>query len=399
MSSATSTLSSDIRVISWVSVAHGLSHFFQLALPPLFPYVKETFEVSYAALGLIVTVYYVISGLMQTAAGYAVDRFGPRAMLIFGLVCATAGTLIAATATSFPVLFIAAAIGGIGNAVFHPADLALINGKVNAKHLGYAFSLHQVGGSIGYVIAPLFVVAIAEFHGWRFALLAAGAIGVVFTAICAMQAALSTPVLPRTPAASTAGTIGEGRLLTSRPVLMGFAFFTVQAIALVGFMTFSPTAFAALYSTPLVFAATLLTAFLVGGIAGTLLGGWLVSRTDRHTLLAVLALGIAAVLSALIATGGLALGFLWAVSFGVGVFIGVTNPSRDLLVREMAPPEHRGKVYGFVYSGLDAGSGLSGPIFGWLIDRGWPAGAFALAALCLLLTIPLVFGMRVRKSG
>ena len=63
------------------------------------------------------------------------------------------------------------------------------------------------------------------------------------------------------------------------------------------------------------------------------------------------------------------------------------GPSRDLLVRAAAPPGATGKVYGFVYSGLDLGSALVPLFFGWLIDNDWPRAMYVSAAILLLVTI------------
>ena len=78
-----SSLRSDAHVVGWVGTAHGISHFFQMMLPPLFPVMKDAFGLSYAELGLVTGVFFGVSGVMQTAAGFAVDRYGPRAALLF----------------------------------------------------------------------------------------------------------------------------------------------------------------------------------------------------------------------------------------------------------------------------------------------------------------------------
>jgi MFS transporter, FSR family, fosmidomycin resistance protein len=393
---STTALRDDVHVIGWVGVAHALSHLFQLVMPPLFPYIKDAFELSYAQLGFAVALFYAISGCLQTVAGFAVDRCGPRVVLVFGLTMAASGALIAAAATGYPMLVLAALVGGIGNSVFHPADLALLNAKVAPNRLGYAFSVHSVGGSVGYVAAPIIAVTIAHLFDWRVALAAVGAAGLAFTALLAAQGALVTPRDRRAPAGSSAGTRADLQMLLARPVLLSFAFFLLQAFAMVGFMTFAPTAFAQLYDAPLVFATSLLTAFLVGGIAGTLAGGVLAGRTERHDTVAWLGMLASAVLTGAVATGAMPLALLWPAAFGVGAGMGLASPSRDILVRGIAPIHARGKIYGFVYSGLDAGAGVAPLVFGWLLDRGLAAGTFAIAALCLALAIPVTLGMARR---
>jgi hypothetical protein len=124
VSGATASLRPDARVIGLVGVAHGLSHFFQLCIPPLFPLLREEFGTSYAALGAVLAVFYAVSGVMQTVAGFlaawrAQDSWRGRLM-----PAAPRGGLV----PSFAWLFVAAAIAGLQQRV-PPADLALLNGR------------------------------------------------------------------------------------------------------------------------------------------------------------------------------------------------------------------------------------------------------------------------------
>ena len=98
-----------------------------------------------------------------------------------------------------------------------------------------------------------------------------------------------------------------------------------------------------------------------------------------------------------LATGALALPALPVVMAVTGFALGMTTPSRDMLVRKATPRGASGKVYGFVYSGLDLGSSLTPLLFGWLLDRGEPRAVFVVAAVFLLLTITTV--VQVRRHG
>jgi len=104
MSTAAASLRSDAKVIGLVGLAHGLSHFFQLALPPLFPLLKAEFDVSWSLLGALVATFYVASGVAQFASGFAVDRFGARPLLFAGLGLAAGGTLAASLAQAAALL-------------------------------------------------------------------------------------------------------------------------------------------------------------------------------------------------------------------------------------------------------------------------------------------------------
>jgi MFS family permease len=399
MSAATASLRADAKVISLVGLAHGLSHFFQLVLPPLFPIVKDELGVSYAALGAVMAVFYTVSGIAQTAAGFLVDRLGARIILLAGMVLIAAGAILTGLAPSFPWLFVAAAVGGLGNSVFHPADFALLNAKVSPSRLGHAFGVHGIVGNVGWILAPVFVFPIAQAYGWRVALVAAGVVGLVAFGVLATQRDLGG-AKPRPHAAgkSGAGLRADVDLLLSWPILTCFAFFSLYAITLVGFQTFSTAALTQLYGVPLGIATTALTAFLVGGAVGILTGGFVAAHTNRHTLVTVGGMLVPAVLAIVISTGTLPGGSLVAVMTVAGFGFGAMGPSRDIIVRGIAPEHARGKVYGFVYSGLDVG-GLVGPLlFGTFLDHGRPAWVFAGAAIIMLLAIVTVAGVGRRPT-
>lgn len=396
--SAAASLKADAKIIGLVGLAHGLSHFFQLVLPPLFPMVRDEFGVSYAALGAVMAVFYTVSGITQTAAGFLVDRFGARRILLAGLALVAAGAILTGLAPSFPWLFVAAAVGGLGNSVFHPADFALLNAKVTPSRLGHAFGVHGIVGNVGWVLAPVFVFPIAQAYGWRMAVIAAGALGLVAFALLATQRELGGARARPQAAAGAVGLRADVALLTSWPIMMCFAFFSLYAITLVGFQTFATTALAQLYDVPLLVATTGLTGFLLGGAAGILFGGFVAARTARHTAVAVVGMVVPALLALVIATGALPTASLIAVMTAAGFGFGMMGPSRDIIVRKIAPEHARGKVYGFVYSGLDVG-GLVGPlVFGLFLDKGRPGWVFAGAAVIMLLAIPTVLGIGRRAA-
>jgi MFS family permease len=399
MSTAAASLRTDAKVIGLVAIAHGLSHFFQLVLPPLFPLIKDEFGVSYATIGAVMAVFYTVSGVTQTAAGFLVDRIGARVILLVGMALVAAGAIVAGLAPSFPWLFVAAVIGGLGNSVFHPADFAILNARVTPARLGHAFGVHGIVGNVGWIAAPVFVFPIAQAYGWRVAVIAAGALGLLALGVLATQRHLGG-ARARAQAATRAGAglQADVQLLASWPILTCFAFFSLYAVTLVGFQTFSTAALTQLYDVPLLLAASALTAFLAGGATGILAGGFIAARTDRHAVVAVAGMLVPATVAFVIASGGLPAGALVPVMTVAGFGFGTIGPSRDIIVRGIAPEHARGKVYGFVYSGFDVG-GLVGPLlFGWFLDHGRPAWVFAGAAIIMLIAIPTVVGVGRRSA-
>ena len=163
----------DLRTISLVGLAHGTSHFFHMLLPPLFPVFKESFGLSYAELGLLVTLFFVISGIGQALAGFLVDRIGARPVLFAALGCFAASAASGALAQGYGGLLLAAALAGLGNSPFHPIDFTILNQRVSQARLGHAYAVHGISGNLGWAVAPLVLLGITGLTGsWRWALAA-----------------------------------------------------------------------------------------------------------------------------------------------------------------------------------------------------------------------------------
>ena len=379
-------MKNDTAVIGLVAIAHGASHFFQLVMAPLFPFIKEELGVSYAALGFVVALFYAVSGVCQPLAGFVVDRYGGRTVLIGGVGLLAAGTLVAGLAGSYAVLVLGAAIAGVGNSVFHPADFSIINSRVASGRLGYAYSAHGVAGSLGYASAPVFSGMLGVLFGWHAALIAAAGLGLaVFTLLLANAGKLYV-LESGSRHKSTARQ--DARVLLAAPVVMCFLYFAIYAAGLAGLQSFSVAAMTVQYGVPATLASSALTAYMLGSAGGIFAGGFIASRAARHDFVAAggLAIGTAAILA--IAMGAVPGAALPALLAFAGFSVGATGPSRDMIVRASTPAGATGRVYGFVYSGLDVGS-LATPVFyGWLMDNGMPQGVFY--AICILTGIAIL---------
>ncbi len=391
MTTAASTLRADAQIIGLVGVVHGLSHFFQLAMAPLFPFMKDDFGVGYTELGVALALFFTVSGLAQTLAGFVVDRFGARAILVAGLVLYAVGLALLAAAPSYLWLFPAVVLAGLGNSVFHPGDFALLNAKVHERRLGHAFSVHGIAGNLGYAVAPVVVVPLAVAVGWRTALLACAAVAAVAALVVALQPMLHMAPVRRAAAVTrSGGWRSDVRLLASLPIVLGFVFFVLYATVLLAFQSFTVPTLRAYFDMPLAAATTALTAFLVGGAGGMLAGGVIAARTAHHAGVAAAGILAAAIIALLLASGWVPAA-LAVVGMGLmGFALGCLGPSRDIIIRRIAPDHARGKVYGFVYSGFDVGGLVALPLFGWLLDFAAPAWVFVVAAALMLVAIPAI---------
>ena len=363
----------DVTLIALVGLAHGISHFSQLLLPPLFPWLKDAFNVSYAELGLLLTIFFVVSCIVQALSGFVVDKFGPRPVLFAGLGLIGLAAFGFGSSPSYGVMAFFAIVAGVGNGVFHPVDYSLLNRKVHPSRLGHAFSVHGVTGSLGWALAPAMMVPLALAYSWRVALMCAGALAFAVLAVLWFnreQLALEL-VAPRK--ADVVTTEHSLSFLKIPAVWMCFGFFFFYAMALSGVQTFAPAAARILHDVPVNLAAMCLTIYMVCSAFGMVAGGFLVSDPARCERVIGTGFGVAAVVALILGFTAVP-AWLVPVLFGVmGFGAGTAGPSRDLIVKRASPPNATGRVYGVVYSGLDIGQAVAPLLFGTLMDHQQPA--------------------------
>src|SRR5262249_40532434 len=359
-------------------------------LAALFALRREEVRVSWVALGLISSVFYAVSGLAQPVAGFLVDHFGARRVLLAGMTLFGAAIACAGLAPTYLALLPIAALAGLGNSVVHPAGYSILNATVSARRLARAYSLPPESGNLGWGLT------VTHLAGWRVALVTAGGVALAATAVITLQTRGLGARMPSVRRTEGAGLRADLRLLTAVPILMAFGYFVLLTASTSGIQTFAVPALGAIYQAPLVLATGSLTVYLFGNASGVLTGGFLADRATRHDLVAAIGVLRAATLTMVLASGALPLGAVAVVMALTRVSLGVTAPSRDMLVRAATPRGSSGKVFGFVYSGLDVGSLIAPPVYGWFLDHGAPRGMFLTIAALMLVMIATVVQVRRR---
>ena len=386
----------DATTIGMVSVAHGVSHFCQLIVPPLFPWIGASFQLSNTQLGLLMSMFFVVSFAGQAIAGFVVDRFGAQRVLFWGLGLLAVSALGLALSPGYGLMLVFMGLAGLGNCVFHPVDYSILNARISAPRLGHAYAAHGISGNVGWALAPVFVVGLTTATGsWRMALAAVAAVVLLVMAVLWVRRTdLGAPPRKADAAASDGGGFDFLRLPA---VWACFAFFTVYAVALGGVQTFAPAAAGQLHGVPAAQVALCLSIYMVAAGVGMVLGGHLVQDPQRSVRIAAAGFGAGALVAAALGLGQWSPLMVLVLFALMGVATGIAGPSRDLLVKAATPPGATGRVYGVVYSGLDVGMTLAPLALGAMMDAGQFRGVWlGIAAMFGLL---IVTAVNVRRSA
>ena len=393
------SLRQDAGVIGLVGLAHMISHFSQLLLAPLFPWLKDALDASYTELGFLMTLFFVVSCAVQAASGFLVDRYGPRPILFGGLSLLGLAAFGFATSPGYWTMALWSIVAGVGNGVFHPVDYTLLNRKVSAPRLGHAYSFHGITGSLGWALAPALLVPLAIAFSWRVALMGAGTLAlVVLLVLWLNRAKLVLP--PSAPKHPTAQAEGDFDFLRIPAVWMCFGFFFFYAVVLSVIQAFAPEAARQLHGVPVALAAMCLTVYMVCSAGGMVLGGFLASNPARCERIVGAGFGVAAAVALVIGLAPVPALAVPALFGAMGFASGIAGPSRDLLVKKSTPENATGRVYGVVYSGLDIGQAISPLVFGSLMDAGNYRGVWLGLVFMQAVLITSAFNVRrVRRTA
>ena len=375
----------DFLLITLLGVAHGLSHYFHLVIPALFPWIIPEFGTSYAQMGAVMTVFFIVSSLGQATSGVLVDKLGPKVCLYGGVGLLMVSGFLFSVAQNYLWFYPVAAFAGLGNSVFHPTDYSIMNRCITNERLPFAFSIHSVVGNIGWAVAPVLMVGVATFTGsWRLAAATSGAMALIVLAMLLMHNSLfdralaSGNGLTQEQKKEEKGDAGFG-FLKLLVIWLCFLFFFCNSFALGILQNFAPSIFNATYHVGLEIATGGLTAYMIGSIIGVLSGAYVAKVFKRSDHVIAASMSVSAVMSILLASQGLGPWCVLPLMFLMGLGVGVATPSRDLLIRgacmKFLGTNSFGRVYGFTYCGMDVGQTLAPLVAGPLLD----AGFFSLA--------------------
>jgi MFS transporter, FSR family, fosmidomycin resistance protein len=386
----------DLKVTGLITCAHFFSHLYILALPPIFPVLRADLGLSVTELGLLLAALNVTTVLAQPPIGVLVDRYGPGLILIAGQIAFALGIGLAGLGTGLASFLPLMVLAGLGNAVYHPADYAILSARVSPGRTARAFSIHTFGGYAGFAAAPVVMVALTALVGWRMGLLLIGAAGLVMAAVLIAARGKIAASVSRKKEQGAGGTLA---LLTSPAVLGGFAFFLLLALGHAGISGFSVVALTGLYGLGLAVANAPVTVFLTCGAMGVLAGGWVADRFGHHGLIVAICSLVLSAMAGVVALVTLPPPVLLPLFAVGGLASGMVAPSRDMMIRAITPPGASGRVFGLVMVGFNVGGLVAPPLYGLTVDHASPAWVFGIVAMVSLATALTVFGSTATRPG
>ena len=395
----------DYKVIGLVGVAHFFSHFYIYLLPPLFPFLKTVFDVSYTELGLLLAVFSATTGLTQIPFGFLVDKYGAKFILIGGVAVEGLAFALMGFAPGYAMVMALMIVAGFANGVYHPADYAILSASVSKDRMGRAFGLHTFAGFAGFAVAGPIIIMLNIYFGWRSGLAFCGIAGLA-TAVLLI---IFSRHLKHTPKIENKKINLESKkelhdgygakLLFSTPILMCLGFFALLSLGSTGIASFLIVALGQRHGIDVEAATFVLSGYLIASAIGVLIGGFIADRTQKHNLVAAICFLSTAIIIASVGAFYVNLFLLFSLMVIMGLMHGVIMPSRDMIVRAVTPEGAFGKVFGFVTSGFSIGGIIAPPFFGWILDQSKPSYVFFGIAGIMLCSMATVFTSGRRRAN
>jgi len=351
----------NLKIILILSLSHLIIDLTGSALPAMMPFLKNTLQLSYTAVGTIIMVSNMTSSIIQPLFGYLSDKMELRWFLPVSIILTCIGFSFLGLAPSFLVLLILVTMNGIGIALYHPEGSKIMHYFSGTK-MATGMSFFQVGGNLGMALGPLFItyaIALADLSGTLFYLL----LGIPMLGILLLF--LKELTLPakgeKNEYQEKKGALppaGENRGWVSMSLLV-FAV-SMRSWAHMGLITFVPFYYIYVLKGDAITAGRLVFVFLIGGAVGTLIGAAIADRIGHKYYFCLSMILSVPLLFLFLQVGGIwvfiilfLVGFLLISSFSVTIVMG------QMILRNRLGMAS-GLTMGFVIGMGGVGAGLLG---------------------------------------
>jgi FSR family fosmidomycin resistance protein-like MFS transporter len=375
----------DRRAMATLSLGHLFTDVAQGAVPALLPFLITRDHLSYAAASALVLAATISSSVVQPAFGHVSDRYSLPWLMPLGPALGGLGIALAGLAPNYGLTFAAIVLSGLGVAAFHPEGSRFAN-YVSGARRASGMSLFSVGGNVGFALGPVLITPLLLIFGLR---------GTVFALVPTWgMAAVLVRELPRLKGFRSdvvGGRVQRGEHRAAwRPFAVLAAVIALRSFVYFGLVTFIPLYYVKVLHTGKAFGNSALTAMLLGGALGTLLGGPLADRFGRRAVLTGSMVALPPLIAGFLLSGPV-LGLLFAALAGAAT---IATFAVTIVMGQEFLPGRLGVAAGITI-GLSIGlGGVGAPLLGLLGDaHGLRAvfetvAALPVAALLLALALP-----------
>jgi MFS family permease len=383
-----STKQDERRALGVACGAHALHDGYTDLVYVMLPIWQTEFGLSFAALGLMRTVFSGTLAGFQIPSGFLAERFGTAAVLALGTALAGVGYIFAGLSGSVVTLAIALFIGGLGASTQHPLASSLIAHAFSGTRSLKALGTYNFAGDIGKMTVPAAASLLILVLPWRDALMLLGVLGT----IGAVAIFLLIPRLGDEPAASRK----KDESVRAPGTAAAYAFPLLLSVGVIdsatrmAFLTFLPFVLTA-KGASLQTVGFALTLVFAGGALGKLVCAFIGARIGAVATVwlteSVTALGIVALLP-------LPLGAALVLLPVVGIALNGTSSVLYGSVPALVAPQRRQRAFGIFYTGTIGAGAISPAIYGVLGDAVGVPIALTVVAITVLATLPITLLLR-----
>ena len=382
-----------LPIVGGAAVAHLLNDMIQAMLPAIFPMLKSSFALDFGQIGILALVYQITASLLQPWVGIYTDKHPQPWLLPSGMVMTAVGIALLATANSYHMLLVAAAVIGIGSATFHP-EASRIARLGSGGKFGTAQSTFQVGGNSGSAIGPLLTAAIIIPHGQ-------GAVAwFLVVAIVAILVLTRLSNWGRDHGAAKAKSLsqGQGAGLDRAGV--------IRAVAVICILMFAKFVYIASFTNYFTFylierfhlsvqhSQMFLFMFLAAVAAGTFAGGPVGDRIGRKAVIWISFLGVAPFALALPYAN-----LFWTAVLAIAIGLVMSSAFAALVVyAQEAVPGRVGMVSGLMFGLMFGIGGIGAAGLGELADKHGIVWVYGVISFLPLLGLATAFLPNARKA-
>jgi FSR family fosmidomycin resistance protein-like MFS transporter len=374
----------DRRAMATLSAGHMLTDIAQGAIPALLPFLIAEHGLNYAAASALILAATISSSVIQPLFGHISDRRSLPWLMPLGPALGGLGVALVGVAPSYPWTFAAVVLSGIGVASFHPEGSRFAN-YVSGARRASGMSLFSVGGNIGFALGPVVVtplVLIFGLSGTLFLIIPTWAMAVVMAHELPRLQRFRTDVVGRRVSA------GEGRHHW-RPFATLAAVIALRSFVYFGLVTFIPLYYVRILHSSKATGNGALTAMLLGGALGTLIGGPLADRFGRRRVLSGSMIVIPPLVVAFLLSGPV-LGIVFAALLGAAT---IATFAVTIVMGQEYLPGRIGVASG-VTIGLSIGlGGIGAPLLGVLADADGLRSVFEAIAVFPILALLLALAL------